>query len=168
MDDTIELDRKKYRRTQGQWYDEHGISVPATLSRRLDQEWRRQSSAPGPQVAARQADAAPKKPARRQSRDSLYQPVYPLVAELIRQRVPEKQAWINHREIVAALSQRPEARSLIAEIAGIQGKSAAWTADNIVRWFSAHYTQGQSAYQDDFERQRVDGVWAYRPRMSNA
>ncbi|NLF63431.1 MAG: hypothetical protein GX579_02400 [Chloroflexi bacterium] len=168
MDDTIELDRKKYRRTQGQWYDEHGISVPATLSRRLDQEWRRQSSAPGPQAVTHRPQTAPKKPARRQSRDSLYKPVYPFIAEIIRQTVPKKQAWINHREIVAALSRRPEARSLIAEIAGIQGKSAAWTADNIVRWFSAHYTQGQSAYQDDFERQRVDGVWAYRPRMSNA
>lgn len=163
MDDEIELDGKTYRRTQGQWYDEHGISVPTGLFRRLDQEWRRKGSAPGPQAATHQANAAPQKPARRQSRDSLYKPVYPFIAELIRQMVPERQGWINHREIVAALPQHPEARPLLAEIAAIQGNSVAWTADNIVRWFSAGYTQGQSAYQDDFERQRVDGVWAYRP-----
>ncbi len=163
MNEEIEFDGKQYRRTQGQWYDGHGISVPFSLSRRLDQEWRRQSTVPGQQAAAHPPQPAPKKPARRPSKDSLYKQVYPFIAELIRQMVPAKQAWINHREIVAALTQHPEARPLLAEIAAGHGKPTGGPANNVVQMFSKNYTNGQSDYQGDFERQRVDGVWAYRP-----
>ena len=45
-------------------------------------------------------------------------------------------------------------------------QTAEWTAHNMVAWFSQRITVGESDWADQFERQKTDGKWAYRPKAS--
>jgi hypothetical protein len=42
-------------------------------------------------------------------------------------------------------------------------QSLEWLASNMVSWFSQRITVGESAWEQAFERTKVDGQWAYQP-----
>jgi hypothetical protein len=55
----------------------------------------------------------------------------------------------------------------IIEQARTQAKephSDEWLAHNMVAWFSQRITVGDSGWKDRFERAKIDGKWAYRPK----
>jgi hypothetical protein len=59
-----------------------------------------------------------------------------------------------------------EGRNLV-EVAREQQQnqqSLEWLAGNMVSWFSQRITIGESDWATAFERSRIDGLWAYKPR----
>lgn len=46
-------------------------------------------------------------------------------------------------------------------------KPAAWWANNVVQWFSHHFTRGTYDWQARFEPERRGSAWAYRPRRAS-
>jgi hypothetical protein len=90
------------------------------------------------------------------------QDVFPIIAEVIRTHASG--LFLSHAGIANALLQHPEGRAHIDKaVQRSDGKSAEWLAHNMVAWFSQHITTGLSHYDREFERERYEGKWAYRP-----
>jgi len=90
----------------------------------------------------------------------------PLVAALIRELAAGRAGFVTHRELAAALLADPRGRRHIdraRELGGDRHTPEAIAA-NIVAWFSQEITEGVSLFRRDFERKKIDGRWAYRPR----
>jgi hypothetical protein len=54
--------------------------------------------------------------------------------------------------VEAAREQQPDQQSL------------EWLAGNMVSWFSQRITVGESHWAGVFDRSKVDGIWAYKPK----
>ena len=92
--------------------------------------------------------------------------VFPIIARVIEQAYREHQRFINAQEIAARLLQDPEARNLVEaarEQQQEQQHSLEWLASNMVSWFSQRITIGESDWARQFERTKIDGLWAYKP-----
>lgn len=94
--------------------------------------------------------------------------VFPVIARLIETRHAQHGGFVSSREIAEALLVDQEGRRAVEEAQRRQDerKSLEWTASNMVAWFSQRITEGESEWGDKFERQQVDGVWAYKPKRS--
>ena len=80
--------------------------------------------------------------------------VFPIIAHLI--GVPE---------IAVRLLEDTAGRKLVEAAHKQQGErqSLAWVVSNMVLWFSQRITVGESDWARDFERNKIDGFWAYQP-----
>lgn len=87
---------------------------------------------------------------------------FPIIAAIIRDHCRQESGYITHHEIVTAFLVHPEGHTLAQQAATQQGNPIGQTASNIVAWFSKRFTEGQTPYQDEFERERQDERWAYR------
>ena len=67
--------------------------------------------------------------------------------------------WITAEAIQALLLQDDAAAPVIARVAAHGGKSREWVAMNMVAWFTAHYTIGNSPWARDLEREKVKGKY---------
>jgi hypothetical protein len=89
--------------------------------------------------------------------------VFPIIARLIGEEHQQHGRFIVAHEIAARLLQDGEARAIIdAARQQQQDWSLEHTAANMVAWFSQRFTIGASPYTRTFERERIDGQWAYR------
>src|SRR5262245_3761493 len=89
--------------------------------------------------------------------------VFPAVARAIESLNAQHPGYARHDEIVASLLADQEAVAHIE--AGRDedaGQTREWIAHNIVAWFSQKITVGNSDWASRFERQKIDGKWAYR------
>ena len=91
--------------------------------------------------------------------------VEPIVADLIKQIHSKTKHFVMHEELVGALLKHPAGKQIIE--AALRSRSkAGWSrenwAANMKAWFSQRYPH--SEYRDRFERQKVGGRWAYKPR----
>ena len=116
----------------------------------------------------------PPKPPRRQAarRPADDEPSFkhdetePIIAGLIRQLAGDPPDYVTHDALVAALLADPAARRLVARARELQGdgRSREAIAANMVAWFSQRITTGQSDFARAFDRRKIAGAWAYRPR----
>jgi hypothetical protein len=75
---------------------------------------------------------------------------------------------VTAQEIAAGLLHDPEAKAIIAAAREQQqGWSPERTASNMVAWFSQRITVGESEWQREFERTKIDGQWAYKPAKTS-
>lgn len=92
---------------------------------------------------------------------------FPLIARAIAIFASGKDRFVTHDEVVAALLSDPEGATLAADARA----SAKWETDrqaasNMVAWFSQQITVGESPWVQFFDRKRVGGAWAYRPKTA--
>ncbi len=90
--------------------------------------------------------------------------VFPLIAGVISQACRDHEGYISAHSIAARLLQDSQARPLIegAQQQLPERPSLGWLASNMVAWFSQRITVGQSDWERQFHRVKVDGEWAYR------
>ncbi len=93
--------------------------------------------------------------------------VFPVIARCIEQAFQENQRFITAQEIALRLLEDSEGRNLVETARDQQEKveSADWLASNMVAWFSQRITVGESDWASAFDRTKIDGVWAYRPKL---
>ena len=91
--------------------------------------------------------------------------VFPVIARIIRQKYQQVGRFVTHQEIASALLEDDEATTLIERAYREQEgqQSREWLASNMVAWFSQRITTGQSQWGDTFQREEVNGQWAYKP-----
>lgn len=90
--------------------------------------------------------------------------VFPIIAGVIASEHRRHQRFVTAQEIAAGLLHDPDARAIIdAAREQQQGWSPEHTASNMVAWFSQRITVGESEWQREFERTKIDGQWAYKP-----
>lgn len=159
IDPEVELDGKTYRRIGDTWYDATSfIRAPTVIARKLDVRLR----ATMPVSEIRKKKRSSRKSSSSKKRTFTHKEAFPLIAEVIRDQA-EDDEYVPHKEIVAGMLEHPEGGELIEEAAEEQGNSVRWVAGNMVAWFSKRMTEERSPYQDEFERERINGAWAYRP-----
>jgi hypothetical protein len=90
--------------------------------------------------------------------------VFPNVARAIETLSTQHAGYAEHDAIVAQLLTDPEAmaRIEVARESDLIGHPPEWIAHNMVAWFSQRITVGDSDWADRFDRQKINGKWAYR------
>jgi hypothetical protein len=97
-----------------------------------------------------------------------HEDVFPLIAAIIELHSSRSAQFQAHDEIVFALLERPEAQPFLDSCPTDESKTRTWWAHNMVAWFSKVFTDGQSDWQNRFERKKLDGKWAYRVKQTQA
>jgi len=94
--------------------------------------------------------------------------VFPVIARVIEAAYREHQRFVSAREIATRLLQDPEGRHMVeaAREQQQEQQSFEWLASNMVSWFSQRITVGESDWARAFERTKIDGLWAYKPRAA--
>lgn len=94
--------------------------------------------------------------------------VFPIIASAIERQPGSPQAYVTHKNIVAALIEDSELRPLLNRLAegDPQRKTISWWASTMVAWFSQAITVGRSEWDRRFERMQIDRRWAYKVRTS--
>lgn len=82
----------------------------------------------------------------------------PIIADIIREHCGENNDYITHHEIVTTFLVHPIAQQTVTQ----QGNPIEQVASNIIAWFSKRFTEDATLYQDEFERERINGRWSYR------
>jgi hypothetical protein len=94
--------------------------------------------------------------------------VFPVIARVIEAAFREHQRFITSQEIATRLLQDPEGRNTVEAARAQQEdqQSVDWLASNMVSWFSQRITVGESEWAGAFERTKINGLWAYKPRVA--
>ena len=92
--------------------------------------------------------------------------VFPIIAQIIRDIGHQGLRYVTHDEITAALLADSTASDIIANARNEndENRSLEWVAHNMVAWFSQRITSGQSDWDKAFDREEIDGKWAYKPK----
>ncbi|MFO7906457.1 MAG: hypothetical protein ACQESR_31170 [Planctomycetota bacterium] len=92
--------------------------------------------------------------------------VFPIIAQLIRDIHSKEKGFVTHDQIATALLADPAAARIIeqAQEESDQEKTIEWFTRNMVAWFSERITVGQSDWDHAFDRTKLDGKWAYKPK----
>jgi hypothetical protein len=92
--------------------------------------------------------------------------VLPVVAATITDLAQGEEDMVSHEEMVRGLTSRPELDALLDHLSegDPSSKPREWWASSFLQWFSHRFSRGISEWQDRFERELIDGCWAYRPR----
>lgn len=93
--------------------------------------------------------------------------IFPLIARIIASSSHLTDDFVTHDDIVEALLTDTEAGPTIANARdqSREPQSAEWIAHNMVAWFSQRITIGESEWKQQFDRKKIDGKWAYRPKV---
>lgn len=96
--------------------------------------------------------------------------VFPLIARIIETLYADHHRFITAQEIAARLLQEPESRHIIeaAREQQQEQQSLEWFAANMVAWFSQRITAGESDWADVFDRTKINGLWAYKPKTESS
>lgn len=128
--------------------------------------------APSAPTAKTPAAPSRKKPAARGARPSADEPsfsqeeVLPIIARLIREQAGDPPAFVTREQLTAALLGDAAGRRHIDRARELQGddRHRDVIAGNMIDWFSQRITVRTSPYARAFERKKLGGAWAYRPR----
>jgi ABC-type sugar transport system ATPase subunit len=92
--------------------------------------------------------------------------VFPIIAQTIRDLHANEKGFVTHDQIAAALLADPAAAKIIeqAQQESDKERTIEWFAHNMVAWFSERITVGQSDWDNAFDRMKIDGKWAYKPK----
>jgi hypothetical protein len=94
--------------------------------------------------------------------------VFPLIARLILQVAKDRPgAFVTHEALVSRIVEDDTGGKVVARARA----RSSWSDDrsaasNMVAWFSQQISVGRSEWVEFFERERLDGAWAYRPVAS--
>lgn len=124
-------------------------------------------SAPAPSAApgGRQPPARGRRPPADEPTFSQAE-VLPIIARLIRKLAGDPPEYVPHDHLIAALLGDDAGRRHVDRARELQGddrRREVIAADMVAR-FSQRITGRDSPYAADFERKKLGGAWAYRPR----
>jgi len=96
--------------------------------------------------------------------------IFPAIARIIAHSFESSGDFVTHETIVAALLNDSEAAPIIAHATeqSPEPHTSDWMAHNMAAWFSQRITVGGSDWAQRFERTKINGKWAYRPKSSSA
>jgi len=87
-----------------------------------------------------------------------------LIADIVRARSAEGR-YVTRQTIVEALLADANGRRLIdAAHKALFYRSEEWIAGSMIDQFGKDISRKGSAVRDQFDREQIDNVWAYRPR----
>jgi hypothetical protein len=86
--------------------------------------------------------------------------VFPIIVEIIEAHSRISEEYITHDEIVSAMLDHPEARIALDNCPA--NKTQQWWASDMVAFFSKVYTERRSEWQGRFDRDRIEGNYAYK------
>ena len=91
--------------------------------------------------------------------------VFPIIAHIIEQAHQQSTRLITVVEIADRVLKNSEGRPHVeaARVLQERKRSLEWIATNMVSWFSKDITTGESDWASAFQRDKVDGRWAYGP-----
>jgi hypothetical protein len=91
--------------------------------------------------------------------------LFPIIAQAIDDLYAQSRRLVGHDAIAAFLLKDSEASNHIAAAceASETERSRDWVAHNMVAWFGQRITVGESKWSNRFERQKINGKWAYKP-----
>jgi hypothetical protein len=94
--------------------------------------------------------------------------IFPAIARIITDTSQAHCDFVTHDAIVAALLTDSEAAPIIANARdqSPEPHTSDWIAHNMVAWFSQRITVRESDFAQQFERKKINGKWAYRPKTS--
>lgn len=101
--------------------------------------------------------------------------VFPIIQTVIRHvyetkslnRANEETDFALHDEIAHALLMHEQGQAEIqAALRRCPHHSAVWMADNMIQWWSQRYTTRNNDWTSQFQRKKIGGSWAYKPRSS--
>jgi hypothetical protein len=133
--------------------DRHGDAVPLKAPEAIEAEKHKPS-----------AQRAAQRKRRGRPRSLITARVRDFVEDLIPKLSGDQQLFVTREQLIQELNQQlwvTEKLDLVGLVALEERKDR---IGNWVDWFSAYYDQGKYELEEKFERQVVDGVWAYRPR----
>ena len=91
--------------------------------------------------------------------------MFPIIRRVIHTIYNHKQDYVTHEEIVQGLlSDNSGLREVLAAQRARRHETLEQIAGNMVAWFSQRITVKQSLYENEFDREKIRGKWAYRPR----
>lgn len=90
--------------------------------------------------------------------------VFPIITKIIERLHVESRDYVTHDKIVNALLKQPEAEPFLVGCPTDESRTTAWWAHNMIAWFSKVFTDGRSDWISRFERNKIDGKWAYKVR----
>ena len=95
--------------------------------------------------------------------------IFPVIARIIPASFDSTHDFVTHDDIVKALLTDTEAAPIIANAQdqSPEPHTAEWIAHNMVAWFSQRITVGESDWVQQFDRKKIDGKWAYRPKATS-
>jgi hypothetical protein len=102
--------------------------------------------------------------------------IFPIIQEVIRQvceaktinRGNDDTDFALHDEITRALLSYEQGHAEIrAAIQRCPHHSETWMADNMVQWWSQRYTTRSNEWSGPFQRKKIRGSWAYKPRPTS-
>ena len=128
--------------------------------------------APSAPTAKTPAAPSRKKPAARGARPPADEPsfsqeeVLPIIARLSREQAGDPPAFVTREQLTAARLGDAAGRRHVDRARELQGddRHRDVIAGNMIDWFSQRITVRTSPYARAFERKKLGGAWAYRPR----
>lgn len=96
--------------------------------------------------------------------------VVPVITRIVTNRTSPGGAYLSRESIVQVLLQDPSDRVLIQQCHRRYKREGGTEslqrfAGNMVDWFSAWWKRGYFGLRNAFDRERIDGTWAYRVAM---
>ena len=85
---------------------------------------------------------------------------FPIIASIIRREFRKRRQWITHREITERLSQYVKDKKLITGA----HKQRSTRCSKMIAWFSQRITVNGSQYKRQFDRKKIAGTYAYKPK----
>lgn len=82
----------------------------------------------------------------------------------IRDLWSKQKNWVTRDQLAEKLGEQQWVTDALNSANIIEAHDRKWCVGNQVDWFSAHYKVGLYGLSDEFERQRISGKWAYRPK----
>lgn len=73
--------------------------------------------------------------------------------------------WVTRDQLAERLGEQGWVTESLNAAGIIDAGERNWCIGNQVDWFSAHYKLGWFALADEFDRERIRGKWAYKPKQ---
>lgn len=95
--------------------------------------------------------------------------VFPHISQVIAATPRKNDAYVGHDAIVSAMLVHTELAALISQAKSkLVDRDATWIAANMLDWFSTGITKNENPWAEFFDRERRDGKWSDRPKLSSS
>ena len=175
MSDTLEVGRR-YRNASGE-YEIQAIdgmwatvryedgTVKRHLTAALKIHWENdQAETEAAAAAARKTAKAPRVRATKTATPFPVDETTPLIARLIREQAAGGE-FITRQAILEALLADPDGRGIVETVhKALFYRTEEWIAGSILDQFAKDVERKGSPVYNQFDRQQIDNVWAYKPK----
>lgn len=102
---------------------------------------------------------------RRASKELVLPRSREVISAEIRRIFQKQQTFVTREQLAEQLEKQAWVADRLAASGVVELDERQKRTRNLVDWFSKEYTSGEFNLREQFEREKVDGKWAYRPRL---